>query len=282
MPWRPGRVSLTSTLGDLDINDTKPPLTATQLTATVKDLIESRSGIYHNANYAPAMQAEDRPGPHLPGTYWFYNNWDFNTAGAVYEQRTHQSIYDAFATQIAAPIGMQDYSPSDGQYEWTTTSGQEVWSSVDTRGAVPTDAISVIPAYTFSMSTRDMARFGQLYLQKGTWNGKPVVPASWVAASTEAYSEVTPIWNAPPGEGYGYLWWVGSPSGTGFFWNADVGAGAFRAEGSGGHYIIVLPAYDMVIVNRADDAYYEADETTRDIDNSKMGTVVAAILAAKE
>jgi CubicO group peptidase (beta-lactamase class C family) len=277
-----GQISLRSTLGELGIRDANPSLTATDETATVRDLIESRSGIYHNANYAPAMQAEDRPAPHLPGTYWFYNNWDFNAAGAVYEQETHQSIYDAFQARIATPIGMQDFAPSDGLYEWTTTSGLEVWSPTDNRSAVPTDAISLLPAYTFNMSTRDMARFGLLYLQKGTWNGKQVVPASWVAASTTPYSEVTPIWNPPPGEGYGYLWWVGSESGTGFLWNANVGPGAFRAEGSGGHYILVLPAYDMVVVNRADDAYYEADEASREIDNPKMGTVVAGILAAKE
>jgi CubicO group peptidase (beta-lactamase class C family) len=276
-----GQLSLSSTLGELGIDDVSPPLTATQETATVLDLIESRSGIYHDANYAPAMQAEDRPSPHLPGTYWFYNNWDFNAAGAVYEKETHQSIYDAFEAQIAEPIGMQDYSPADGAYEWDTPSGP-VYSPTDGPGATPADAISILPAYTFDMSTRDMARFGQLYLQKGTWNGKQVVPASWVAESTQIHSLVTPIWNEPLGEGYGYLWWVGNSTGTGFFWNVDVGPGAFRAEGSGGHYIIVLPAYDMVVVNRADDAYYNEDTATNDIGNHTMGKVLAEILGAKE
>jgi CubicO group peptidase (beta-lactamase class C family) len=276
-----GQISLSSTIGDLGINDVTPPLTATQETATVLDLIESRSGIYHDANYAPAMQTEDRPSPHLPGTYWFYNNWDFNAAGAVYERETHQSIYDAFETQIAEPIGMQDYSPADGSYEWDTPSGP-VYSPTDGPGSTPEGAISILPAYTFNMSTRDMARFGLLCLQKGMWNSKQVVPASWVAVSTEIHSLVTPIWNEPPGEGYGYLWWVGNSTGTGFFWNVDVGPGAFRAEGSGGHYIIVLPAYDMVVVNRADDAYYNQDTATNDIGNHTMGKVLAGILAAKE
>jgi CubicO group peptidase (beta-lactamase class C family) len=276
-----GQISLSSTMRELGINDVSPPLTPTQETATVRDLIESRSGIYHDANYAPAMQAEDRPSPHAPGTYWFYNNWDFNAAGAVYEKETHRSIYDAFETEIAAPLGMQDYSPADGSYEWDTPSGP-VYSPTDGTGATPADAISILPAYTFDMSTRDMARFGLLYLQKGTWNGRPVVPASWVAASTQSYSLVTPIWNEPSGEGYGYLWWVGNSTGTGFFWNVDVGPGAFRAEGSGGHYIIVLPAHDMVVVNRADDAYYDLDTATNDIGNHAMGKLLAGILGGKK
>jgi CubicO group peptidase (beta-lactamase class C family) len=278
-----GQISLSSTLGQLGINDVNPALTPTNLTCSVLDLIESTSGIYHAANYAPTMQTTDRPDAnHLPGTYWFYNNWDFNAAGAVYEKVTTQSIFGAFEAQIAAPIGMQDYTPADGAYEWTTTSGQEVFNPSDGPGTAPSSAVSILPAYTFNMSTRDMARFGLLYLGHGSWNGNQVVPASWVAESTQTHWLVTPIWNAPPGAGYGYLWWTGADAGGGLFFDAATGPGAFAAEGSGGHYIVTIPEYDMVVVNRADDAYYEEDETTNDIGFHRMGLILAGILGAKE
>jgi CubicO group peptidase (beta-lactamase class C family) len=83
------------------------------------------------------------------------------------------------------------------------------------------------------------------------------------------------------GEGYGYLWWIGA-TGSGLFNGVDVGAGSFAAEGSGGHIIAVLPAYDMVIVSRADDAYYRADEAAHDIGPNRLGALVAIVLGAKE
>jgi CubicO group peptidase (beta-lactamase class C family) len=68
---------------------------------------------------------------HKPGTFWYYNNWDFNALGAIYEHAVGSSIYDAFEREIARPIGMEDYRPSDGTY----VSG----------------AASIYPAYTFLM-----------------------------------------------------------------------------------------------------------------------------------
>jgi CubicO group peptidase (beta-lactamase class C family) len=274
-----GQIALSSTLGQLGINDANPALTTTELTATVQDLLEARSGVYHVANYETASEVTLRPavGSHAPGTFFYYNNWDFNAAGAVYERETGTSIFTAFENQIARPIGMQDYAPTDGLYEWSLASGDETYASTD--GSTPSGAVSTLPAYTFSMSTRDMARFGQLFLQKGMWNGTQVVPASWVAASTTSYSVVPADYNDPPGEGYGYLWWIGG-DGAGLFFDVDLGAGCYSAIGSGGHHIVVAPAFDLVVVVRADDAYYEADEATNNIGPHLMGQLMSRVLAA--
>ena len=191
----------------------------------MRDLLEARSGVYHSALYETPSMAARRPprASHPPGTFWYYNNWDFNTLGAIYEHATRHSIFDALASEIARPIGMQDYQPSDGKY----VSG----------------AASVYPAYPIDMSARDLARFALLYLHKGKWQNRQVVPAHWVEESTDAYSATDLA------AGYGYLWWIGfnnsiAPAVT-------LPAGAFSALGFGGQYAFVIPAFDLVVVHRA-------------------------------
>ena len=168
-----GEIDLKKTIGELGIDDNEPSLSPEEKTATVRELLEARSGVYHAALFETASMAAQRPPRHShpPGAFWYYNNWDFNTLGTIYEHATRHSIFDAFATEIAGPIGMQDYRPTDGVYV--------------------TGAASVYPAYPFNMSARDLARFALLYLHNGAWRDRQVVPAEWVAESTKAYSQPT-------------------------------------------------------------------------------------------
>ena len=161
---------------------------------------------------------------HKPGTFWYYNNWDFNALGTIYERSVRSSIFDAFEREIAKPIGMQDYRPSDGQYV--------------------TGAASVYPAYPFKMSARDLARFALLYLHKGRWQDRQIVSASWVEESTRTYSQSE--W----GPGYAYLWWT-APINSGAAPSVDLPDGTFYAQGAGGQYAFVIPAHDLVVVHRA-------------------------------
>ena len=183
-----GEIDLKKTIGELGIDDNEPSLSPEEKTATVRELLEARSGVYHAALFETASMAAQRPPRHShpPGTFWYYNNWDFNTLGTIYEHATRHSIFDAFATEIAGPIGMQDYRPADGAYV--------------------TGAASVYPAYPFDMSARDLARFALLYLHNGAWRDRQVVPSEWVAESTKAYSQTD---FGGIGGGYGYLWWIG-------------------------------------------------------------------------
>ena len=214
-----GQINLDATLGELGIDDNTPSLSAEEKTATVRDLLEARSGIYHPALYETARMAAARPPrfSHKPGTFWYYNNWDFNALGAIYEHAQQSSIYDAFEREIARPIAMQDYDPSDGTYV--------------------TGAASVYPAYTFRMSARDLARFALLYLNGGKWRDRQIVPQEWVTASTRAYSQ------SGSGRGYGYLWWTPAA--------AELPQGTFFAAGAGGQFAFVIPARDLVVIYRA-------------------------------
>ena len=220
-------ISLGSTLGQLGIDDHPPGLTGIEKGATVRELLQARSGVYHAALYETPDMARMRPprGSHPPGTFWYYNNWDFNALGTIYEHATGTGIFEALDRKIAKPIGMQDYRPQDGSY---------------VRGEA-----SIHPAYAIRMSARDLARFALLYLHKGHWAGHQIVPREWVDESTRAYSR------APSGLGYGYLWWNGFLGGA-VAPTVTLPEGSFWAEGAGGQYALVVPALDLIVVHRVD------------------------------
>lgn len=115
-----GRVSLSAHLSELGIDDNNPVLTVEEKTTTVRDLLMSRSGIYHPAAHETADIKRKRParGSHPPGSFWFYNNWDFNVLGTIYRQQTGEDIFASFGNRIAGPIGMEDFSVKDGRYDF--------------------------------------------------------------------------------------------------------------------------------------------------------------------
>jgi CubicO group peptidase (beta-lactamase class C family) len=221
------QIDLDSTLQQLGIDDNPPSLTDVEEQATVRMLLEARSGVYHPALYeTPGMAARRPPrGSHAPGTFWYYNNWDFNALGTIYQHATGIGIYDALDQEIARPIGMQDYRPQDGAYV--------------------TGAASIHPAYPLRMSARDLARFALLYLRGGMWAGRQVVPVDWVRESTRPYS------SSGFGPGYGYLWWTATAGDTPES-GVRLPEGSFFALGAGGQYAFVIPADDLVVVNRVD------------------------------
>ncbi len=219
------KISLDSKLGPLGIDDNAPALTDIEKQATVRMLLEARSGIFHPALYETPAMARRRPprGSHQPGTFWYYNNWDFNALGTIYERATDTGIFEALDRLIVKPIGMQDYRPADGTYFYGSD--------------------SLHRAYPIRMSARDLARFALLYLNKGKWSGRQIVPANWVHESTRPYSDASDL-----PLGYGYLWWTNpQPPAAGI-----LPEGTFFAWGAGGQYAFVIPAHDVVVVYRVD------------------------------
>ncbi|MCP5046231.1 MAG: serine hydrolase, partial [bacterium] len=87
----------------------------------------------------------------------------------------------------------------------------------------------------------DMAKFGQLYLQNGKWQGKQVVPEKWVKESIGKH--VTLHKRKEGVTGYGYLWWILAPDPKGAGKENIYAAMGFMAQ-----YIFVIPEYDMVVV----------------------------------
>src|SRR5215831_2591834 len=114
---REGHIQLSKTLADLGIDD-RSPLTPLEKSATVSDLLKARSGVYHPALYETPGMAAARParGSYAPGVFWYYNNWDFNALGTIFEQAIGASIYQEFKKRIAEPLDMEDFRLEDGAY----------------------------------------------------------------------------------------------------------------------------------------------------------------------
>lgn len=216
-----GNIDVNATLEQLAITESIP-LTIQEKQATVLDLLKARSGIYIPAAAESLSMRKARPqrGRHKPGAFWYYNNWDFNVLGTIFRQETKQDIYQAFKQRIADPIGMQDFIPGRQKYSHEKK-------------------YSLHPAYPFLISARDMAKFGQLFLQQGRWNKDQLIPKNWIEASTASYSRTN-----RPGIGYGYMWWILTEDAYG------LKKGCYFADGYGGQRLYVIPHIHSVVVHR--------------------------------
>jgi CubicO group peptidase (beta-lactamase class C family) len=239
-----GQIDTSMTLRELKLDDIEPGLTENELNAQIIDLLKSRSGVYHNAAGVSEGMLRGKPerNTYKPGEHYYYNNWDFNVLGAIIEQKTGKSVYDIFKTEIAKPLGMHDYK---GKY--CSIDGESEDEEIpDTDGFYQYEkSKSKYPAYHFRMSARDLALYGQLFLNKGNWNGKQIVPEKWIKISTKPYS----VYNPDYGIGYGMLWYVKSNS--------------FYHTGLGIHMLAVYPNSKMVMVHRVNtenDFSYKKDD----------------------
>ena len=84
-----GEISLDETLEQLGIDDVTPSLTGAEKQATVREIKQARSGVYHEAAAEIPEMSETRPerGSHPHGTFFYYNNWDFNVAAFIFNQK---------------------------------------------------------------------------------------------------------------------------------------------------------------------------------------------------
>lgn len=229
-----GAIDLGATLADLGMDDVQG-LLPIERRATVEHLITARSGVYHPAsNGGDNLADAPERGSQEPGTYMLYSNWDFNAAGAVFEQLTGRDIYDELQAQLASPLRFEDWDRSSHRKSGNLER-------------------SVNPAYHMNLSARDLARIGHLMLNEGRWGERQLISREWARWIT---SVVTPLEQMNPAArrdgyfGYGAMWWVwDGPRATGPF------AGAYTARGAWGQWVTVLPALELVIAHKTDSAY---------------------------
>jgi len=150
------------------------------------------------------------PVPFKPGTHFLYNTSATYMASAIVQKATGQTVLDYLRPRLFAPLGIEHPT-------WETSP-----QGISTGG------------YGLSIRTEDIARFGQLYLQKGKWEGKQLVPEAWVDAATARQTSNGSNPNSDWDQGYGYQFW-------------RCRHGAYRGDGAFGQYCIVLPEQDAVI-----------------------------------
>lgn len=254
-----GKIQLAKTLREMKIDDLGG-LLPSELDATVEDLITARSGVYHPAsNPGDATEFAPPRGSQKHGTYQLYSNWDFNAAGTVFEKLTGRDLFDALETDLARPIGMQDF------HRELHKKGGDLKRSIH-------------PDYHMHFSTRDMARLGHLMLKEGNWNGQQVIPKDWakriVTLVTPVSEENPPAWrDYARGTlwGYGRMWWVWDDHhAEGPF------AGAYTARGAYGQYITVLPALDLVVAHKT------VPGPNRGVSITAYQAILMHLLAARE
>ncbi|KGL63956.1 serine hydrolase domain-containing protein [Polaribacter sp. Hel1_85] len=235
-----GTIDTTKTLSDLKIDDISPKLTEQEKKATIADILKSKSGVYHNAAAVSKGMLNKMPkrGSHYPGETYYYNNWGFNILGHILEQQTGKSIYDLYYQHIAQPLEMDFVNEYSKIY---VTKNEDV-EIPDSHGFYQYELEkSKYPAYHFRMSARDLALYGQLYLNKGKWKGRQIIPKEWIDYSVKPYS----ITYKPAGLAYGILWGV-------LMKTKNRPSNSFYHTGTGVHMLAIYPDSNMVLVHRVD------------------------------
>jgi CubicO group peptidase (beta-lactamase class C family) len=256
---RRGVIDLNKSLAQLGMDD-HGGLTAQEKEATVKDLLTARSGVYHEAsNDGDDLGSAPPRGSQKHGTYMLYSNWDFNALGGAFEIMTKRQIFDALESDLARPIGMQDFDRARHRMTGDSTKSRYL-------------------AYHMHFSTRDMARIGYLMLRRGNWHGTQVVPADWVDESTRPFTrvgEMNPPQRRQGAFGYGYLWWVwDGPRATGAF------EGAYAGHGAIGQHIAVIPKLDLVVAHKTAPGQRDATGRARSVSHPQFLRVLELLTRA--
>ena len=159
------------------------------------------------------------PVMHKPGTHFQYNSMGSYMLSAIVTKVTGQTELEYLKPRLFEPLGIENPT-------WTTSpEGNSIGGS------------------GLFLRTEDIAKFGQLYLQKGKWQGKQLIPQKWIAQATskqvpndqESHNKIGPDWK----QGYGFQFWQCTHN-------------AFRGDGAAGQFCVVIPEKDAVIAITAD------------------------------
>jgi CubicO group peptidase (beta-lactamase class C family) len=150
------------------------------------------------------------PVEYKPGTHFVYNSGASFMLAAIVQKVTGMTVLEYLQPRLFEPLGIQGAT-------WETSP-----QGINMGG------------WGLNITTEDIARFGQLYLQKGKWNGRQILPEAWVEEATmrQVSNGCNPEsdWD----QGYAYQ-----------FWRCK--HGAYRGDGAFGQYCIVMPEQDAVL-----------------------------------
>ncbi len=159
-------------------------------------------------NWAKAFFA--RPVEHTPGTHFVYNSGATYMLSAIVQQLTGATLLEYLRPRLLTPLGIE-------QATWETCP-----RGINTGG------------WGLKIRTSDIARFGQMYLQKGVWQGTRILPEAWVEAASKAQVSNPNEPNIDWRQGYGYQFWRCRHN-------------AYRGDGAFGQYCVIMPDQDAVL-----------------------------------
>ena len=171
---------------------------------------EDLQGFPYNSDESVVKKFLALPVTHKPGTFFVYNTPATYMLSAIVQKTTGQTVLDYLRPRLFATLGIADPT-------WEASK-----QGVSMGG------------FGLSIRTEDIAKFGQLYLQKGKWNGKQLVPAAWTETATSRWmsngSNPASDWE----QGYGFQFW-------------RCRHGAIRGDGAHGQFCVVLAEQDTVV-----------------------------------
>ncbi len=185
----------------------------------VRDLLTMTTGHDSEPKFTPDVAWEqsffEHPVPHKPGTHFLYNSPGSHLLSSILQKVTGERMLDFLRPRLFEPLGIQN-PHWDASPQGVTIGG---WG--------------------LKIRTEDIARFGQLLLQKGRWNEQQLVPEKWVEQATTKQvsngSNPASDWD----QGYGFQFWRCRHS-------------AFRGDGKDGQFCVVLPEFDAVVAMTAE------------------------------
>ncbi len=171
--------------------------------------------IKFNSSSDPINYLLSKPIVTEPGTAFYYNGGTVDLLGQIIKYATNSSVQSFSKNYLFGPLGITNYN----------------WSVL-----YP----SRIPCChgDIYITPRDMAKFGQLFLEDGMWKGKRIISSEWVNLSTQNHINPNVSW----ADGYGYLWWIKNFKVNGVEYNS------FKTMGWGGQEIFVFKKLEMVVV----------------------------------
>lgn len=178
------------------------------LSMTAGHATDPTQAVFGAPDWARAFMAQ--PVEHEPGTKFVYNTAATYMLSAIVQRLTGMRVLHYLQPRLFEPLGIANPI-------WDTSP-----QGIDVGGS------------GLSVTTADIARFGQLYLQKGMWQGKRLLPGAWVAEATARLVPNGPSQNPDWEQGYGYQFWRCRHD-------------AYRGDGAFGQYCVVLPVQDAVL-----------------------------------
>lgn len=151
------------------------------------------------------------PVEHAPGSKFVYNSAATYMLSAIVQKTVGKTVLEYLTPRLFQPLGINNPT-------WETCP-----KGINVGG------------WGLSIKTEDIARFGQIYLQKGKWNDKQVIPAAWIEQATmKQISNGDPVNASDWNQGYGYQFWRSRH-------------GHYRGDGAFGQYCVVMPEHDAVL-----------------------------------